>query len=237
MEAHESRPEHQAFLDSLVRLWRDPRTRPKGEQADRIGNPYLRRILKAYIPAALGEIARRFRPDCCIAATRLTQLVLREFHFKVEPLPVRLLALNEAGAEYVDALQQGPVSEEAVDAWQAKGAWMVDIGRPGMKPEPGRWPGHLVALINGGVLLDLTAPQASRPDRGILVDVLCLEVPAEFVSGELEWRAAALQGEVAMHIAPNDKYRLGPDWYSPERYREIVPRIVDQIRLSLKRRK
>jgi len=72
-----------------------------------------------------------------------------------------------------------------------EGSWVVDLGSRDEQEEllpaqPGKWPGHLVAVVHtseGPYLVDLSIKQAERPYKGILISKpLVFKLPPNFSS-------------------------------------------------------
>ena len=55
-----------------------------------------------------------------------------------------------------------PATTEEYERWiEESGCWWLTLGQG--EPEPGKWPGHVAVAVWESVLIDLTLPQANRP--------------------------------------------------------------------------
>lgn len=166
------------------------------------------KILSVFMDAALKVLPKKFNPDCCIAATRITIDVLSEFHFKVKPLSVVVNVINESSG------------------------YVVSLGNKDQEKRPGCWVGHLITMVNERCIVDLTLGQATRPQYGIrLHPILCGTDPS-FCSGEREVILKINGSDIIYHPLPQDKtYLTAPDWQGNlERRREVGRAIKDLMR-------
>jgi hypothetical protein len=123
----------------------------------------------------------------CLAAAAMTRGVFADFgHPGVRVLGVRASVFNDAG--WAQWLRNIPVS-----AWPDE-AWSVGIRGTG-RVSADSWDGHAVAYVPAKVgggqawLVDLSAPQMSRPDRGIDVPPVALRVDGSFYDGDMwSWK-------------------------------------------------
>lgn len=168
--------------------------------------------------AALPVYKEMFTAHCCLNGTRCIIEVLRAFGVQARPVSVTAIAANRVWVERIKA-KLAPLDDP--DAW----AIGVDTAGSG---EEGKWPGHLVALVEGRWLLDVSAGQMNRPERNILI-------PTFFVA---EWNGKKTQ--------PYDLSDGGVVEYAPRRYdtsyltqpgyqlhagnREIIERISSAVR-------
>lgn len=114
-------------------------------------------VLARFQAAALPIFRSTFRPDCCIAATRVTMRVLRRYRYHVNELPTHVLVANPAYMKGKRTIEEG--------------ARCISIGTPGEKATvdkvTGGWNGHLVAVVEGSWLVDPSAWQFDRPEKQI----------------------------------------------------------------------
>src|SRR5262249_29776146 len=134
------------------------------------------RKLAAVMRAACRVFLPRYRPDSCIAAARVLVDVFDRLHVRCRPLSVVVDVFHPAMVARA-ALEGGrlPETTEEYQRWVAEsGCWWLTLGMG--EPRPGRWAGHVAVVAWDAVLLDLTLPQASRPQRGIELAPLAVQV-------------------------------------------------------------
>lgn len=117
-------------------------------------------MIDSIVRSAAPVIARTFRPDCCLNATRVMIEVFRDFAIPARAVVVSVLAVNAAWVEQALALGRVPDVRELAPA-----AWALGIDRPG-PPEGSGWPGHVVVFARGR-LIDMAAGNIARPARRI----------------------------------------------------------------------
>lgn len=159
----------------------------------------------------------------CIAATRVAIEVLAHYGIAAKPLSVDLLVMNAAS---------GVAAAEGRD-WQnnVSGGWTVAIVRQQDVP-PSKWGGHLVA-VTADEIIDLSLPQANRPDRGIEVTPSRLPLTGErrtgFLAGNEQMVYTDPGGITLVYRArPRDRtYTTSPNWGARDRADRA--RIVGEI--------
>lgn len=197
-------------------------------------DPILAGRVLAFARPALRWLSRYIEPDCCIAATRLALCVLRDrLHMKVQALPIIASAANAVFVRLMT--DEGPLNPEAQARWAQQGAWVVILGQPDQEQAPGRWPGHLAALVNDTILIDLSAHQVSRPEKGVLVSPYVISVPQGFTQGNLFGRrdlpeGGLLQIEIAQGVTG---WQQAPDWQRVKRYEHGITYILDEMKATL----
>src|SRR5262249_43169019 len=105
----------------------------------------------------------------------------------------------------------------------------VGLGRD---DEPGRWAGHLAAVLANRVLIDLTLTQASRPGHGIeLPEVILVPVNEGFLAAESSL-AGKLNGCLVIYQArPDDRsFERSSDWRSRKRRDAIVGAAIRRLK-------
>ncbi len=138
-------------------------------------------MVKAIAKVTPRVVFKKFHINSCIAGTRIVMEVLKKFHFKnVKPLVVEVNVFNET------YFKKGrtPESHEEAEVWREEGAWQVVLGERTETPPTGVWPGHLVLLIDGTAVFDITAGQATRPQKNINISPMFTTVPDNFMRGE-----------------------------------------------------
>jgi hypothetical protein len=203
---------------------------------------HTQRILDAFMPAAASFLRRYYRPDCCLAATALCVDVLGgRLHLPARPAAVRLEVLNRAMVAYLQSRPAGADADAGpgeVEAVVAAGGWSVVLGDPGHEAEPDKWAGHVTCLVGDRLLVDLAAPQASRPARGIVLPPLAVPLPPGFSSGAagVTWDTPD-GGLVRVRALPgHGGWERGPDWSDRARRTRAAAAVWPAVRAALRRR-
>lgn len=138
-------------------------------------------ILATLLHVARREILQDFRPDSCIASTRVACDVLAYFGIEARPLVVRAAYYNRQAAEHAARIGRLPESPEETVAWSEEdGSWGIGIGYGGeAEQDPEKWAGHLVAIAGDRLLIDLSLDQADRPQHDIKFVPLSFRLSAE----------------------------------------------------------
>lgn len=145
----------------------------------------LKMVIDLILRYGRQEILKDFRPDSCIASTGLVIDVLKFFGFSAAALPVQVTIFNPPMAERW--LREGiPESPDVTLAWEKEdGSWALGLGfGPKENGNASGYIGHLVALVEERIVIDLSLDQANRPARSIALSPMAFEVPEEFLSGE-----------------------------------------------------
>jgi hypothetical protein len=176
-------------------------------------------------PERLTAIGRQIRAavlqthglDSCIYTTALTLHLLRALGQDAYALSVRAVIMNEPMARIMDERGAENVSRDDSDVLAA-GGYALGLGYAPDGIEQGRWPGHLVAILNRRWLLDFSIDQASRPQYGIpLDDVLVGPIDEAAQRGhglaryELRSEGVLLRVDYMAHTGDRT-YRTSPDW-------------------------
>ena len=208
-------------------------------------------VLRGIEDVASREILRDFRPDSCIAATKIIIRVLRRFGYEAQAIPARLVMGNRAFTKLVEEKGVIPSMEEAIEAgWFVKhGAWSVGIGyqsvlagtghqsllrkaeNAGPTPE-GKWNGHVVAFLpRHNTLIDASITQGNRPAKGIVFPgvLIVTGISRYFLTGE-----GILRGEyngclIEYRPFQDESFRRAPDWTDDHRVKRAVKAIVKYI--------
>lgn len=150
-------------------------------------------LLRDIGPVTRRQIVRHFRADSCIASTRIG-LTLCEamLHLESYPLSVQLSIYNRALIERATREGGLPATRKVTQRWaKESGAWSIGLGYPMPDLTPGRWPGHLVLIVERHWLWDLSIDQANRPQHGIeFHQPVLLPVTEAFLRGRerlVEW--------------------------------------------------
>jgi hypothetical protein len=171
-------------------------------------------------------------PSSCILATKIAVEACRGIGLRARPLPVRAHVFNPTWVERVKAGHVLTPDKETVKEWLRAGAHRVTVGfhgeeeralvTPHANGSPG-WNGHLVAIIEESVLLDLALDQTTRPAHDMHVEPVAARPPRElfrtFVRGEAPLEGTVGRCTVAYEARPEEKgYLASPDWADRRRW-------------------
>lgn len=174
----------------------------------------------APLTAALTEIAPRilaehYTPDCCIGATNIAIRVLRAFGFHSVPLVV---SAHVSNTHLYERLKSGKFTGAL-----EPGDWSVGIGYGLDHRRPDKhhaFDAHLVACrhddaTGGDTLIDLTLPQASRPEKGIVLEALAVDLPAQWRTDPM---AVKVNDAYVVYkpLETSRDFRAAPDWLRPK---------------------
>lgn len=158
------------------------------------------------------------REDSCVNFTKAFIGIGAHFGVKMEPLVVRVEIYNPAATDFYLAHDMNPPSS----AKAPEDGFIVDIGARNTRGEllpaqPGKWPGHLVALIHtseGPYLVDLSIKQAERPHKGILISKpIGFKLPPNFSSQGHTFHAKNANLIFSYTPFPRDKsFEKTPGW-------------------------
>ena len=165
--------------------------------------------LKRMLAAVRDRVLQHYRPDSCIATTKAIIEIVRPAD--AYALHVKALVMN---GPFVDLLGSGadPESPEGIAAGTESGAWAVHVGAG--DPEPGKWAGHLVAIVERKWLVDASIDQASRPEHDIhLTEPVVAKVTEAFLRGKEPLLVVVKKAFIRYDAVPGDKsYRASPNW-------------------------
>lgn len=186
--------------------------------------------LEAIVTVAPNILVRKYKEDCCIAATRILIEVLKKLHFRnIKPLVVEANVFNEVYC----MKGRPPESEEEAKAWLEEGAWQVVVGDRNTVI-PNKWAGHLVVILEDKYMIDLSMFQASRPQKQINMAPICTVVPENFVKGGDKCGLMFNNCMVAYHSYPEDQtYQKAKDWWDKARSADVVSEILSEIKYLL----
>lgn len=189
-----------------------------------------KRQLKAcHLLAQFGraEILKWFKPDSCIASTKVAVKVLSHFKIPVRPKCFSVEIMNPKYRELFDQQHCHPTKENG-DAWLAQGAWEIAID--GHTPDSS---GHVVAIVADKFLLDLSLDQASRPHKNLKLEPALLPLPDNW-SGQPVLLYEEPDGMRLMyHRVDNENYRKANDWCISERTTPVAKDIIRLIERKL----
>lgn len=130
----------------------------------------------------LAPLDRRESVRACRAAID----ALATFGVRATALSVTLAVYNHA---YVAAMRGGakaPTTTEEAEEWKAQGRYMTVLGAPGdtVRQVDGRWYGHLVLVLEGSWLVDITVDQVNDDRFGIHLEPTAIPVTKTFLEGK-----------------------------------------------------
>jgi len=187
--------------------------------------------VRRYAKVARQEILRDFRSDSCIASTRITIRVMREFGIAAEPVSVNYIVGNPEWARRIIDQQEPWPARESLFKWcETTGAWSVGVGNGEEREAAGR--DILIAYLpKHRFLIDASIDQANRPAKGIVLPPVLLspDVPPRFLTGEMSLEAR-IQGMYLQYVCvPNETFRKSKDWTEFSRIKPVVKRIVKEM--------
>lgn len=192
-------------------------------------------IVDALDREAHAEIDRVFghADASCMTCTRAILDTLDLFAVPARPLTVWATVTNAAYERLLSASEQRSVQELGLPrAWRAAGAFRIDIGHPDDRAEAGDsgWPGHLVALVDERLVLDIAIEMANAPAAGIALTSVIIPVPPGWVAGELELAGDVGTATVRYRARPGvTTYTAHPHWTRPHPL-ALTTRIVSKVR-------
>lgn len=175
------------------------------------------------------RIGTLYRPDCCIAATAILIDVLDYFRLTARPLSVIATVFNPAMSGRIE--REGmPTLEEAERDWFPNGCYSLAVGIG--DPEPGKWPGHLVANLADKVLIDLTLDQADRPQHGIVLPMpVVAPFPPELLTEDGQMAGMVNGCRVVYEARPADRsFERSNDWRSRKRHDAVVGAAIRRLK-------
>jgi hypothetical protein len=196
-------------------------------------------LLRLYVEHAEAVLRERFRPDCCLNATRVGLECMTALRLNAEPLSVRCTAANRGYLEVVKKLGRLPELPEELGAR----AWCVAVDDrgdsvqfTGSAAEAGAdtgWPGHLVMIVQRRWLVDGSTRQMRRPQRGLEVpDVLVAEVGDKFLRKKKP-RFVRLSDAAVLYVPRDDRsFEHMPGFQRSEHNLEAAREILRRMRVA-----
>jgi len=181
------------------------------------------------------EIDRVFgRADAsCMTCTRAILDALAAFAVPARPLTVWATVTNAVYEHLLNPADVRSVQELGLPrAWRTAGAFRIDIGHPHDRAEAGDegWPGHLVALVDERVVLDIAIEMANAPSAGIVLTSVIIPISPDWLAGALELAGDVGTGTVRYRARPDiTTYTTHPHWTRPHPP-ALTARIVSKVR-------
>lgn len=185
------------------------------------------KAIQTLLDTARPKILKEYRADSCIASTAICVDVLTRLGILAEPLAVRLMIFNQPFVARIEQTGIFPKGDE-IKEWTAEdGSYSVGIGFG--PAQPGKWPGHLVAIAEKKYLIDISVDQANRPIYGMEFKPIFIEVEEEFFSGTP--RVFSYNGCTFRYdaIPQNLGYQSSPDWTFAGRRTKIVESTLSEM--------
>jgi hypothetical protein len=209
----------------------DPEIRPDPaqnlEEVTLPARPFLPRLCEVVREEL--HIGTHYRPDCCIAATAILNEVLDYFRLTARPLSVIATVFNPVMSERI--AQEGmPTLEEAERDWFPKGCYSLAVGAGDR--QPGKWPGHLVTVLGGQALIDMTLDQANRPQHGIVLPApIIAPLTPDFLTKEAGVAGMVNRCRVVYQARPDDRsFERSNDWKSRKRRAGVVGSAIRRLK-------
>lgn len=156
----------------------------------------------------------------CILGTRALIETLAYFGIRAKPVSVDLLAAN---ASAIAAIEAGIPQSEWPDDW-----WTVGVDGTTQGPDPGGYNGHLVAIAEGKYLVDPTARQFDRPDKGIYIPA---PLVGPFHPNQRSVAYEADEGSALVYRPHGRKdWHRAPAWRLKSRYGPVSSRAITLVR-------
>lgn len=164
--------------------------------------------------------------NTCILTTRLGVEVLTHYGLSAKAQPVRVAAWNREGITL--HLRKVPHSQ-----WP-ESAWSVGIEGTGVSDRStGAWDGHLVVVLRNPsrtrTLIDLTADQLSRPQRGIDISgPILMDLTPVWAPGDMLFTPPKEDGSVLGYEPQVNAggWRDAPDWSGKRDLHDVLVKEV-----------
>jgi hypothetical protein len=186
------------------------------------------RICNLLVRHGRAEILQFFKPDSCIASTKVAIKVLTHFKINVRPQVMSLVGMNPIYRILFDAFGRHPTNDDAdiAEAWLQKGAWMVAI-------DAATEVGHVVAIADDELMIDLSLDQAKRPNKHLLLEPSIFQLPHDWkYRQELAYEARGMR-IIYVPENHNDTFRKSNDWRISSRTTPVVKKIIRIIERKL----
>lgn len=140
-------------------------------------------IIEAIRLYARPEILKWYRPDSCIASSRVVFDLLRGYGMKPLAVACGVRVMNAALVKRIAKEGRHPRDDAEIRKWsRGDGSWNVGVGDTGVERKH-RWDGHLVVLAYRQVMIDVSIDQANRPHKDIVLKPIVVTVPDDWAEG------------------------------------------------------
>ena len=163
--------------------------------------------------------------DSCIACTRIAVDTLREFGVRAQPVAVQVnIHYATAAAHITDGTPEAIADDPE--------AWTFQLGFGPFELGDDIYNGHVVCVVEGRLLLDLTLGQANRPEHGVRLGPSVFgPLQADFLKGAGQVFSGAGGCVVAYQPHPAKRgYFALPHSTDRSFSRPFVSRIVTSLR-------
>lgn len=134
-------------------------------KAGAAGTPHVDPLSPAFmslLQALRARILETGPRNSCIESTSILLRLLRALGIEARALTVELTASTFAFMRLLVERGETPRTDRDLLEWQAQGAHRVFVGHRDGPPAEG-WPGHLIAMTENGIVIDLAVDQVNEP--------------------------------------------------------------------------
>jgi hypothetical protein len=183
-------------------------------------------LLQATADAARAAVLRRYRPDSCIATTRVVIEALRYFGVTARPWAVDLQIYNAAA--WAARAGDVPAADWPDDAWTIG---IAPAGYAASGATDQNNVGHVVA-VTAGRLVDASIDQASRPAKGLTLTPVVAALPDGFNPADTTATIGyTLDGVHLLYRASGSgEFRRSRNWSRSPENRAIVAETIRALR-------
>lgn len=172
-------------------------------------------------------------PNTCILSTSIACRIGKRLGLMFKPSPARAIVFNPVLVtkleEWCATNKTDSPPRSVVDDFVGRdGCWNVGVGFG--ERVPGKYAGHVVAIVEDRALVDLTIGQANRREHGIKIPkAIVAEIDDDFVQGGALF--VPINGSLVIYQQRDDKTFLStPDWNTnTRRDSDVVEMMVKKI--------
>lgn len=163
------------------------------------------------------------RLDSCIFSTKVVCRTAHAMGLRARPLTVEVTLLNPVFAGwFAEHGTDNTMPDDVFERLGNAGGRFLVVGDRSPTDDPTKWPGHLVAIVEGTearqppVLIDLSIDQAHRPQKGIVVvDPITFPITYQpFMSQRCDVMRFREDGVLIRYTSypTDDSFKIAPDW-------------------------